>query len=236
MITATLLDSFCPPTKDRLILDAGCGTGGNIEWLRRYAGNGRITGLDLETAALLFCRERRHQDLIQGSITELPFAEDSYDLVTSFDVLVQLPGEGSDRLALREIHRVLKPGGLAFIRVAAYKWMRSSHDLALGSQRRYALSDLRRLLEHAGFNVLRETYANSFLLPIAALRRLLLKRIGLAESGSDVKPLPPQLAWLNHTLTATLKLEAQLLANPRTKLPFGLSAICVVRKPEESRN
>ena len=38
-ITRTLLDPVCPPTGDRLTLDAGCGTGGMMSWLKRYAGN-----------------------------------------------------------------------------------------------------------------------------------------------------------------------------------------------------
>ncbi len=59
-ITAALLDPVCAPGRDRLILDDGCGTGGNLEWLKRYAGNGKVVGLDLETDALGFCRERRH--------------------------------------------------------------------------------------------------------------------------------------------------------------------------------
>ena len=50
-------------------------------------------------------------------------------------MLVQLPGEGSDELAMREMFRVLRPGGVAFARAAAYEWMRSGHDEALGTQR-----------------------------------------------------------------------------------------------------
>ena len=229
-ITATLLDPVCAPARDRIILDAGCGTGGNLAWLNRYAGNGKVVGIDLVSTALKFCRERQHNYLAQASATHLPFADSIFDLVTSFDVLVQLPGESSDASAIREMHRVLRPGGIAFVRVAAYEWMRSGHDEALGTQRRYRLSDLTAKMESAGFNILRATYANTLLLPIAGLRRLVLKRIGLADSGSDVKPLSPKLQWLNRTLTKALQSEARLLRHPHAKLRFGLSAICVAEK------
>ncbi len=229
-ISATLLDPFCRPANDRQILDAGCGTGGNLDWLKRYAGNGNVIGLDLESAALLFCRQRHHKYLIQGSTADLPFPEEIFDLVTSFDVLVQLPGDSLDERALHEIYRVLKPGGITFIRVAAYQWMHSGHDIALGTQRRYTLSELRIRMERAGFEILRATYANSLLLPIVAFRRLLLKRIGLADSGSDVKPLPRQLEWVNRALTEVLNLEARSLN--LVDLPFGLSIICVAQKPQ----
>lgn len=129
------------------------------------------------------------------------------------------------------MHRVLRPGGIGFVRVAAYNWMRSSHDEALGTQRRYSLGKLRKKLQFVGFDIVRATYANSFLLPAAAIRRLVLKRIGLAEKGSDVKPLPKNLSWVNRILNKCLIAEARILSNPRRSLPAGLSVICVLRKP-----
>lgn len=229
-ITASLLDPLLPP-QDRAILDAGCGTGGNLEWLARYAGQGFVAGIDVVSTALDFCRQRGHSRLAQASATTLPFANESFDLVTSFDVLVQIPGQGADKQAMSEMHRMLKPGGIAFIRCAAFEWMRSGHDRALDTQRRYSLKELRAKLEEVGFEVMRETYANYLLFPIAAIRRLLLKRLGLADGGSDVKPLPENLEWLNRALTQALLWEAKQLLNPSAKLPAGLSAICIARKP-----
>lgn len=120
-ITATLLDPLHRELRDRCILDAGCGTGGKLEWLRRYAGHGQIIGLDYVGTALQFCRQAGHENLVQASATHLPFAEATFDLVTSFDVLAQLPGAGADEQAMREMYRVLRPGGIAFVRAAAYE-------------------------------------------------------------------------------------------------------------------
>lgn len=228
-ITAAVLDPLCPPGRDRVVLDAGCGTGGNLAWLTRYAGAGPVMGIDLVSTALDFCRARGHRRLIQASTTDLPFARGSVDLVTSFDVLGQVPGAGADERALSELRRVLRPGGRAFVRVAAYEWMRSDHDAALATCRRYALGELVAKLERAGFDVLRATYAVSGLLPLAMLRRLVLKPLGLAAPGSDVKPVPRR--WLNRALTAALCAEARWLRHPRAVLPAGLSAICVAEAP-----
>jgi ubiquinone/menaquinone biosynthesis C-methylase UbiE len=232
-ISAALLDPLCAPGRDRLILDAGCGTGANLEWLAHYAGGGRVVGLDLVSTALRFCRARRDSGsaranpaLVQASVTDLPFADHAFDLLASFDVLGQLPDAG-DEQALGEIRRVLRPGGIAFIRVAAYQWMRSDHDAALGTHRRYSLGHLSAKVEGAGLRVVRATYANSVLLPVVATRRLVLKRIGLSAPGSDVKALPAGLRWLNQALTGTLRVEAHVLRRPRARLRAGLSAICI---------
>lgn len=229
-ITAALLDPVCAPGRDRVVLDAGCGTGYNLKWLERYSGRGQVVGIDVAADALSFCRARGHNNLARASVTALPFADASFDLVTSFDVLVQLPGAGSDEQAARELHRVLRPGGLAFVRVAAYERLRSGHDDALGTQRRYSLNALTALLRRVGLRPVRATYANSLLLPLAVLRRLVLKRVGLVDRGSDVKPLAPEWQWLNGALLATLRAEAHWLR--RNDLPTGLSAICVAARPD----
>ncbi len=228
-ITATLLDPICRPGRDCAVLDAGCGTGGMLSWLSRYSNGRDVAGIDLVSDAIDFCRARNHKLLAQASVTHLPFQSSTFDLVTSFDVLVQLPGADSDLAAMREMFRMLRPGGIAFVRVAAYSWMKSSHDEELGTQRRYALAEISKRLESVGFKVLRRTYANTFLLPLVIVRRLMLKPIGLSERGSDVKPLPPGLNWLNSALAAVLRIESILLR--RMNLPAGLSAICIVEKP-----
>jgi SAM-dependent methyltransferase len=230
-ITAAVLDPLCPPGRDRLVLDAGCGTGANLAWLARYAGGGRVVGIDLVATALGFCRQRGHARLAHASVTHLPFADRRVDLFTSFDVLGQLPGPDDDAHALGEARRVLRPGGLAFVRVAAYPWLRSGHDLALGTHRRYTLGRLTDTVEGAGLRVVRATYAASLLLPVAAVRRLVLARVGLADGGSDVRPMPPRLRWLDRALASTLGAEARLLRHPRGRLGAGLSAICVAEAP-----
>jgi ubiquinone/menaquinone biosynthesis C-methylase UbiE len=233
-IAGAVLDQYCEANCDRRVLDAGCGTGSNLLWLQRYAGDGKIYGIDISFQALQRSRQRGPERLVQASVTELPFDDSSFDLVTSFDVLVQLPTPGADVQAIREMYRVLRPGGIGFVRAAAFEWLRSGHDKALGTQKRYRLSELSSRLESNGLVVLRTTYANSLLLPAIAFRRLLLKRAGLVDSGSDVKPLPPWLEPLNMIMRRILQIEAAWLETMPLNLPAGVSAICVVRKPDQA--
>ena len=229
-IAAALLDPICSSDKkDWRVLDAGCGTGANLDWLRRYAQNGAVVGVDVTVAALNFCRSRGNLNLVQGSVTSLPLADNSFDLVTSFDVLIYPPGANADDLALREMHRVLRPGGICFTRVAAHQWLYGEHDKATNALRRYSLDTLVKKIEQAKFEVMRVTYANSWLLPLAIARRLILKPIGF-DRGSEVKPFSSGLKWMNDPLRKILASEARLLSRPNSKLRLGLSAICIAQK------
>jgi ubiquinone/menaquinone biosynthesis C-methylase UbiE len=228
-ISDALLEGF-RQSKFESVLDIGCGTGLNLQWLRQYTQEAGIQGLDIELTALEFCRQRGEKLLVQSSATELPFTDESFDLVTNFDVLVQLVGRNADDMAIAEMFRVLKPNGLAFVRVAAYEWMKSGHDESLRTQRRYSLGEISQKLEDGGFTVLRKTYANSLLFPVAFFKRKVLQSLGLSGKSSDVKPFPPSLEWLNRIFTRLLLIEARFLRFGKARLPFGLSAICIVRK------
>jgi SAM-dependent methyltransferase len=214
-----------------VVLDLGCGTGANLTWLRRYSAGAAAGGLDVVEQALQFCRSRGEPQVVLASATDLPYASAGCDIATSFDVLVQIPGDDGPARAMTEMFRVLRPGGVAFVRCAAYGWMRSAHDEALHTQRRYSRGQLVSLADAAGFEVVRSTYANTLLFPVAALRRLVLMRVRLTEATSDVRPMPRGLQWANRLLTGALRLEARLLRHSRVRLPFGLSTIVVLRKP-----
>src|SRR5690349_12413340 len=105
-LVAALLADLPPADRPRRILDAGCGTGGTTAWLRRY---GSVVGVDLAAEAAPFWPQRGLHAMTRGSVAALPFASDSFDLVTSFDVLYHqwVPDEAA---VLAECWRVLRPG------------------------------------------------------------------------------------------------------------------------------
>lgn len=205
------------------VLDAGCGTGGNSAHLRRY---GRVTGIDFAPEALYFARERPGLRLARATVEALPFADGSFDLVLSNDVLCHL-GVASDVAAVREFARVLRPGGVLFLQLPAYQWLRSHHDEAVQTGHRYTARELRSLLRAGGLRVRRLTYANSVLLPVAAAWRT-LNRVWPRRTAAERSDVRPVAAPLNAAMRTALALEAVLLA--RRNLPFGLSVIGVAQK------
>src|SRR6266849_4250259 len=211
-VTANILGPVLMEKKDRRALDLGCGTGYSLAWLRDRLKIGDVYGIDLSPHAAAFWRARGLRTVALASVDKLPFGECEFDLATCFDVIYQLSDERASAAVL-EIHRVLKPGALLFIREPAYQWMRGGHDVAVGTHRRYTLTDLRRLLRAHGFKLRRSTYANTLLFWAAAPHRLLSKLRGSTQS--DVKPVP---RWLNRGLVTFLKLEARMLS--RLSFPF----------------
>lgn len=221
-ITASVLDQSLHNRGGQRLLDLGCGTGYSLVWLRDRFKLAEVYGVDLSPRAVEFWRARALDTVARASAGDLPFGAGEFDLVTCFDVIYQLDDERASA-AVSEMHRVLKPRGLLFIREPAYQWMRGAHDVAVGTGRRYTLTDLRRLLLAHGFELKRSTYANALLFWLAAPHRLLSRLRGGTES--DVKPVPQ---WLNRVLCATLRLEARMLS--RIGFPFGMSAIALAEK------
>jgi SAM-dependent methyltransferase len=221
-ITRAVLDLWLHSTPTLRILDAGCGTGAAMTtYLKDY---GIVTGIDLYQRALDFCRKRDAQRLARASVLDLPFASASFGLVTSFDVLYER-AVPSDFAAVSEFARVLIPGGLILLRLPAYDWLRGQHDKMVHTNRRYTTGLVRNLLERSGLVVEHLSYANTFLFPLAVLKRFGEKIFPSKDVNSD---LALDVGIFNNVLKFILSSEAPLVAN--MGLPYGLSVIAVGRK------
>lgn len=220
-ISASLLGLATSRPGSRL-LDAGCGTGNNLVHL---SAGGRAVGIDLSAEAVAFCRTRGVR-VARGDVLALPFQDECFDVVTSFDVLYHR-WVTDDAVALRELARVLRPGGVLLLRVPALRLLWGAHDQAVQARHRYTRGEVETLVTGAGLEVLRATYANFFLLPLMALRRT-LDRI-TSRDGSDLQALPPAIDGLFRN---ALSFEARLIR--RISLPVGSSVLALARKPSGS--
>jgi SAM-dependent methyltransferase len=209
------------------ILDAGCGTGGNLHALEK-AGYHNIEGFDLSPIALEFCRKRGLANVRPGSITGIPFPDNSFDLVISCDVVTDA-GTDNEMTALHELFRVLRPGGRLFLNLPTYSFLRSEHDRAVDVARRVTRREIDAKLRQAGFSVRRATYWNTLLFPVVVAVRLLRRErpqdLDDPARSDIVLPAPP----INAFLTFCVRSERQLLRF--IDLPFGSSVGVVALKP-----
>lgn len=220
-ILANFVAEICRRVTDRRprILDVGCGTGANLLMLSEY---GDAEGVDISNDALAFCRERGLDQVKLGAGEALPYDDGTFDLVTALDVVEHMD---DDLTGLREMRRVLRPGGRVLIFVPTFMFLWGLQDDVSNHRRRYRLSELRRVLEQAGFEVERTTYANiTFFLPILLVRQLMRVTGMKAESENNIN-----VPALNGVLGRLLGAESWILK--RMNIPFGVSGLCVARKP-----
>jgi SAM-dependent methyltransferase len=219
-ITCSVLDQAVGHGRNLAVLDAGCGTGAVMQYLARY---GRVTGIDYAAAALHYSSLRGHNRLAQASIMQLPFAEQGFDLIASFDVLSEAGVD--DGIALQELARVLRPGGYLLLRLPAFHWMHGWHDVAVNVTHRYTRTEIAQKLKRVGLTPIKTSYANTFLFPIALAKRWSerLKARPTTHSDLAINPGP-----LNRVLRTILSAEAPLVRS--IGLPFGLTVVALAQK------
>jgi 2-polyprenyl-3-methyl-5-hydroxy-6-metoxy-1,4-benzoquinol methylase len=210
------------------VLDAGCGAGQTLDDLARLGGVKRAHGVDMSADAVSAARARGHTEVQLSGVETLPHADGAFDLVTCLDVVEHTP---DDVATFAELHRVTRPGGHLLVTVPAYQLLWSSHDVANNHYRRYRLSTLAAAAAEAGWRLERRTYFNSFLLPPAALVRLVRRSRTHPTQRSDLDLTP---RWLTPLLELPLRIEAALI-RAGVRLPAGLSLLAVFGKPAPLR-
>lgn len=199
------------------ILDVGCGTGGNLEMLKKF---GAAEGVDVSDEALEFCRSKG-LTVHKGLAEELPFADESFDVVTALDVVEHLD---DDVAGLKEMFRVTRRGGKTLIFVPAFMWLWGVQDDVSNHRIRYTKKQIVERLKKAGFEIERATYANiTFFAPILG-GRTLMKLTGVKpESENNVN-----VSALNGIFGKIFSSEKYWLKN--FDFPFGVSIVITANK------
>ena len=215
--------------RDPYLLDCGCGTGYNLATvLRPY---GRAFGFDLTPGGLLRARAAG-VPLARADMSAIPFRSTRFDIVTSFDVMQYVE---DDYAVMKEMARVLKPGGGLVVTAAALSVLRGGHAGTWPEVRRYTTDRMRSIVESAGLRVQRLTYLFATLFPAMLVARGLNRGTGQSRGGPSDPPLssdwemrvPP--APINAALTWVLSAEAAI--SQHVAMPAGSSVLVVARKP-----
>jgi SAM-dependent methyltransferase len=200
------------------ILDLGCGPGNTI---RRFVPAGDVYGCDYSLDALAFARTKGIKNVFSGDSAALPIASGAFVCVIALDVLEHVE---DDARLLREIVRVLRPGGLCFLTVPAFMALWRYHDEAYGHFRRYRRAEFTRRVREAGIEITAcQFFKCAFFPPLWVLA--VLERCGLIPRRDNFFAVPE---WLNGLMTAEIVWEDRL--NLGRVLPFGVSLFCFGRR------
>jgi SAM-dependent methyltransferase len=206
---------------DITILDAGCGTGGNLSMLRKF---GQVVGAEYDEAAAAIAHERDVAQIVRAGLPdEMPFDKEQFQLITLLDVLEHID---DDQGSLQTLSGLLHRGGYLVLTVPAFPFLWSTHDTEHHHKRRYRAAQLRQVIEACGLQVQWLSYYNMWLFPAVAVVRLMRKLLPGREVSSELA-LPP--APLNGLLEAHFPSECLWLG--RLSAPFGVSIMAVARKP-----
>ena len=203
------------------IVDCGAGTGHNLALLQPH---GEVFAFDLAPTSLTKARAAAYP-LLRADITRIPFRSDAFDIATSFDVLQCVP---DDRTAVREMARIIRPGGHVLLTLAALEWLRGDHAEVWQEAHRYTPRTARALLAQAGLTPLRVEFMFASVFPLMLAVRTaqrLTRPFRAVRPDSDIAvPAAP----LNAALTALVQGEAALAR--RVPMPVGSSLLVVGTK------
>jgi len=226
VILSRLLDPLLAGRKVQTVLEAGCGTGYNaLEFERCHRW--RVVPLDLQMEGLAYGRSLGLDRLVQGDAAALPFRSGTFDLAFSLDVIVHFP-RGMENAPVAELARVLASAGLLVLRVSALDSLRSRHSQFTGERQRFTRRRLIELVRRHGIRVLRCTYANTALLPLAVAKFRVWEPLTRQAPQSGIRPVSP---WLNRILTLPLAGESRWLG-AGFNFPVGQSLILIGEKAE----
>lgn len=202
------------------ILDVGCGAGANAVELACY---GEVLACDRSLDALGFVRSRGILRTVAAAAPQLPFRDGAFDIVTAYDILEHID---DDAAFVRDLARVLAPGGALAVHVPAWPSLWSRHDEVLEHKRRYTRRSLRRLLEGNGLRLESLGWAScAIFLPAVAVRWA--RR--LTGTEGDVADLGVVPAPVNRLLRGVYRVEAEIAV--RWGLPVGVSLAAIATRP-----
>lgn len=247
-VAKTLLASVRTPSFPS-VLDAGCGTGGMMAWAQAELGAVSLSGVDVSSDAVRTCAGRDPTWSVQlGSVMDMPLPDARFDLVICNDVIQHLPTDGGDLTALKEIRRVLKPGGLLILRTNSRQGMGQDPTAQDHDYKRYVRQEVIDLMAQGGFAVRRATYVNAIGGAHETVRRLLRPRRPQHDhhhevahgdqpqrhvyEGLTMRDTANEKPVLNRMLLGLFGVEAALLKGRGRSLPFGHSIVVVGEAPQ----
>ena len=206
------------------IINVGVATGATSEMLANF---GEVTSIEYEQDCIDYIKSKIDIDIQLGTILDLKYPDETFDLVCSFDVIEHVE---NDQLAASELIRVCKKDGFVFITVPAFMSIWSQHDVINHHVKRYVISEIHALFS----NVLVRKYVSYFNFPLSIpifivrfFDRLIPGNIKRNKTNSDFDVVSN--AWLNK-LFYKIFISEKAFIKKKFHFPFGVSIMGIWQK------
>jgi SAM-dependent methyltransferase len=213
-----------------LILDIGCSSGFLLADLKAVFPQAFVMGADVVLGPLLnLANHVPDIPLLHFDLTRCPLPDNCLDVVVLLNVLEHIE---DDALAVRQLYRILKPGGIAIIEVPAGPELYDIYDELLMHYRRYKLAGLRRLFLDSNFKILHQSHLGFFIYPGFFLVKQLRRK-----KRSDIREAEiPNLVSKNINQTGNNRIfhalmNFELLLSKVISYPFGIRCLITAQKP-----
>jgi SAM-dependent methyltransferase len=218
-ILKNVISQFAPKKAQLRLMEAGCGTGGNLKMLSTF---GKLDAFELDDEARVIAKGKLPMDIKSGMLPDhVPYQPGSFDVVVAFDVIEHVE---HDVASLASLGKQLAPGGRLVMTVPAMPWLWSKHDETHHHYRRYTRSSLNDALVQAGLKPVRISYFNTLLFPMIAGIRLLRQALNIKETADDKMPSPA----MNSMLKSIFGFESNWVG--RVSMPVGVSLLAVAQR------
>jgi SAM-dependent methyltransferase len=224
-LIADVIRELAVPTT-AAVLDVGSGTGTNLRLLREL-GFSNVSAVDASDDAIRFCEEKGLGPVRKGDICALPCPDHAYDLILATDIIEHVDDDAG---ALAELHRVLRPGGIAILTVPAFPSLWGLQDRVSLHKRRYRRRELEGRVTEAGLSLRSCFYFNYLLFLPIWLARQCIDLLGIElESENEINtPL------VNRILGWVFALDVSTA--PRIRPFFGVSLLALAQRDPQAES
>jgi len=211
------------------ILDVGCSSGFVLEELKSALPRARLIGADYLSGPLEGLAQRMpDMPILQFDLRRCPLPSACLDGVTCLNVLEHID---EHEVALAEIHRILKPGGIAHVEVPAGPDLYDIYDLHLLHHRRYRLTEFVAMARKAGFIVEKATHLGFFLFPAFWWVKKRNRRKLKLPAKEKARLVAAQIRSTRASPLFAALVNLETVIGRYLSFPFGIRCVVVLRKP-----
>ena len=212
-----------------VVLEVGCSSGFFLDELRREMPHAFVIGADYVGGPLQTLAERRPDlPLLQFDLTRCPLPDACVDVVVLLNVLEHI---GDDAAAVREVARILRPGGAAVIEVPAGPHLFDVYDKVLMHHRRYELRGLQRLLQECGLSVALASSLGAFLYPAFWYVKRKNRRYLSEPEEVQRRVVAGAIRRTGRNRLCEFVMGAEAVVRRWLPLPFGIRCLATAVKP-----